>query len=140
MRIIAGSFVITFTMWWIALAAQDNRTVWDKVYSEEQAKRGALVYSGQCANCHAPDLTGGDASTPLTGDAFTENWNDQSVGDLFERIRISMPQDAPGTLSRQQNADVVAYILSVGKFPSGESELPTELDALKAIKITPKKP
>jgi mono/diheme cytochrome c family protein len=140
MRIIAGSFVFACTAWWVAFAAQDNRTVWDKVYSEEQAKRGALVYSGQCANCHAPDLTGGDASTPLTGDAFTENWNDQSVGDLFERIRISMPQDAIGTLSRQQNADVVAYILSVGKYPSGESELPTELDALKAIKITAKKP
>ena len=47
----------------------------------------------------------------LTGGEFTSNWNDLSLGDLFERMRISMPQNAPGSLSRQQNADILAFVL-----------------------------
>ena len=43
---------------------------------------------------------------PLIGGGFTANWNDLNVGDLYERIRTTMPLDKPGTLSRQQNADV----------------------------------
>ena len=55
----------------------------------------------------------------LTGGEFTSNWNDLSLGDLFERMRISMPQNAPGSLSRQQNADILAFMLYKGNYPAG---------------------
>ncbi|PYR94394.1 MAG: class I cytochrome c, partial [Acidobacteria bacterium] len=32
----------------------------------------------------------------LTGGAFMANWDGLTVGDLFDRIRISMPADRPG--------------------------------------------
>ena len=51
------------------------------------------------------------------------NWSGLTVGDLFERIRLSMPEGRPGTLSRQQNADILAYMLSVNQFPAGKTEL-----------------
>jgi hypothetical protein len=70
---------------------------------------------------------------PLTGAAFMSNWDGLTVGDLVERIRISMPLNRPGTLSRQQNADVVAYILKFNQFPTGKDEMPRDVQTLKQI-------
>jgi quinoprotein glucose dehydrogenase len=58
-----------------------------------------------------------------------------TVGDLFDRIKTTMPQTAPGTLTPEQTADIVSFILSFNKFPSGSTALPMELDALKAVKM-----
>ena len=71
----------------------------------------------------------------ITGGAFTANWNQLTVGDLFERIRTTMPLDRPGKLSRQQNADVIAFILKSNGWPAGSTELSRELAALKQITI-----
>ncbi len=111
------------------------QSVWDGVYTSEQAKRGHPIYNKYCASCHGDQLTGGEDSPPLTGGAFLANWNGLTVGDLFERIRVSMPQNRPGRLTRQQNADVLAYLLSANQFPAGESELPTETERLKQIRF-----
>ena len=115
------------------------RTVWDGVYTEAQAKRAAPLYQEKCAKCHAAQLTGLDAP-PLVGAAFSSNWNDLSVFDLSERIRISMPDDAKGSLTREQSADLVAYMLQWAEMPAGKAELPTQADALKAIKYLGSKP
>jgi mono/diheme cytochrome c family protein len=119
-------------------AAQTSRTVWDGVYSDEQAKRGSALYAKECASCHGTELTGGESAPALVGDGFLSNWNGTTVGDLFERIRKSMPQDNPGRLSRQQNADILAFMLSANKFPAGKAELDREAEALKLIKIQPR--
>lgn len=118
-----------------APAAGDAQSSLDGVYTDEQGKRGATVYAQECASCHGSTLEGGEMAPPLAGAAFMSNWTGLTAGDLFERIRISMPDGNPGKLSRQQNADVVAYILSVGKAPAGKTELPKELELLKQIKI-----
>jgi mono/diheme cytochrome c family protein len=114
--------------------SQDTpRTVWDGVYNEEQAKRGNAVFLEQCSNCHGRDLEGADMTPALTGGAFTANWDGLTIGDLADRIRISMPLNSPGTLSRQQITDVVAYILRFNQFPAGKEELPREQPAQKQI-------
>jgi hypothetical protein len=77
---------------------------------------------------------------PLTGGTFTANWNDLTLGDLFERIRATMPLDKPGTLSRQQNADLVAFLLKANQWPAGTTELARELGTLKQIRIQSSKP
>ena len=123
-----------------ATTAQTSRSVWDGVYTAEQAKRGEAIYTPQCAACHGTDLNGGDAVPPLTGVEFLSNWNGLSMGDLFERIRVSMPADKPGKLSRQQDTDVLAYVLSFNKFPAGSSQLDTETEALKQIRFDAFKP
>ncbi len=100
------------------LAAQDpTRSVWDGVYTPAQATRGQALYNKECSGCHGQSLSGGEEAPPLSGGAFMANWNGLTVGDLFERIRVSMPEGRPGTLSRQQNADVLAYILPEISFP-----------------------
>src|SRR5438477_9576108 len=66
------------------------RSVWDAVYSESQATRGQEVYRQECAGCHLDSLGGADMAPAMVGDAFLTEWNDLTVGDLFERIRLSM--------------------------------------------------
>lgn len=121
-------------------AAESARTTWDGVFTEAQSKRGAEAYVQECSNCHGTELEGMDMSPPLSGPAFTAGWNELSLGDLFERIRISMPADRPGTLPREKNADVIAYILSFNKFPYGETELSNQLPSLKLIQFLANKP
>jgi S-disulfanyl-L-cysteine oxidoreductase SoxD len=122
-----------------ALAQDATRSVWDGVYTQEQSSRGQGLYNQHCASCHTDTLTGGESSPPLAGGEFLSNWNGLTLGDLFERIRTSMPQNNPGKLSREVNADITAYILSVNKFPAGKTELPHATEFLKQIRIESEK-
>jgi mono/diheme cytochrome c family protein len=119
--------------------AQPTQSVWDGVYTQAQADRGKDLYSTQCASCHGPELTGGEMAPALTGGEFVSNWDGLTIGDLFERIRISMPQNSPGSLSGQQNSDILSFVLSQNKFPAGMTELPKEGMILKGIKFEVKK-
>jgi quinoprotein glucose dehydrogenase len=110
-----------------------GRTVWSGVYTAAQADRGAAVYAASCANCHGAGLEGADMSPALAGAGFMASWNDLTLGDLFERIRISMPADRPGTLSRQEMADVITHLLRANRFPTGTTELPADTPALRAV-------
>src|SRR5215467_9358766 len=135
LALIASSFCLLR-----AQAPADARSVWDGVYTEEQAKRGEAVYGKECAACHGATLTGGESAPPLTGGGFQANWNGLSLGDLFDRIRKTMPQTAPGRLTRQQDADVLAFMLSINKFPAGKTELYRQSEMLKEIRFETKKP
>jgi S-disulfanyl-L-cysteine oxidoreductase SoxD len=124
-----------------ALHAQTTtKTVWDGVYTTDQAKRGRAQFNDQCASCHGPEMNGGEMAPPLAGSAFLSNWDGETAGSLEERIRISMPQGAEGTLSRQQVADIIASVFAANDMPAGTTELPKELEILKQIQITAKKP
>lgn len=136
-------YVVTFVIFVVSIVSVSlarAASVWDGVYTEEQAKRGEAIYYQRCGACHGPSLEGGDMTPGLTGGIFTSNWNELPVSDLFERIRITMPLDRPSTLSRQQTADVVAFLLKANKWPAGETELPREAEPLKEIQIQAVKP
>jgi len=120
--------------------SSESRSVWDGVYTEEQAKRGEPLYRKECASCHGDVLTGGESAPPLTGGAFLSNWNGLTLGDLFDRIRKTMPLSAPGRLTRQQDADILAFMLSVNKFPAGKTELYRQSEMLKEIRFEAAKP
>ena len=111
------------------------RSVWDGIYTDEQAKRGEAVYGEFCGNCHGPAMNGGEMAGPLTGPIFTSNWNGVTVADLFDRIRVTMPLDRPGVLTRQQNADVLAFMFSANKMPAGKTELQNRSEMLKGIQF-----
>jgi len=109
------------------------RSVWDGVYTAEQARRGGPLYAQHCSSCHGTTFEGGEMAPPLAGGTFNANWNGLSLGDLVERIRISMPQNSPNSLSRQQYVDILAAMLGGGEFPQGSAELPREIDVLRQI-------
>jgi mono/diheme cytochrome c family protein len=121
-------------------AAAGLRSIWDGVYSEAQAKRGAALYSTHCVGCHLETLEGDGPATPLTGPGFSANWDGISMADMVERTQKSMPSDKPGTLSRQQISDVLAFVLRANKLPAGEAELPRQAELLSRILFLATKP
>jgi len=123
-----------------ALIQNQSKNTWDGVFTEAQSKRGEGLYTQSCSMCHGPDLAGLDTASALTGGEFNTDWNDLPLDDLFERMRTTMPADAPGTLSRQQYADVLSFVLVKGGFPAGQTELSPESAALKEVKFLTKKP
>ncbi len=119
----------------LALFLQMDRSVWDGVYSDAQAARGKNGYTSACASCHGETLGGRGQTPPLVGSEFLKGWEGQSLNDLFEKIQATMPADAPGRLGRDENADILAYILSSNKYPAGRDELSPEGTALQRIRI-----
>lgn len=119
---------------------QQATSTWSGVYTEEQAALGQETYTKHCSECHGQDL-GGDGFAPsLKGPDFMNNWNGLTLGELFDRIRISMPPSDPNIATSKEKADILAYLLKQDGFPAGTTELAASVDALKAIKFEATKP
>jgi len=114
------------------------KSVTQGVYTEAQAKRGEGIYKEQCAQCHGDMLEGSGPMPPLSGPDFAKNWSGKTVADLFEKTHSSMPATAPGSLTEQQTADILAYVFSQAKYPAGSAELATSVEPLKQIMLDAK--
>lgn len=126
-----------------ALRAQQTdkaSSVWDGVYTKDQAKRGETLYVQNCSSCHGPDLSGNDEAAALAGPVFLSSWDGLSVGDLANRVRVSMPPNNLGKLSRQQIVDILSYVLSFNDFPAGKTELDPKPELLKLVRVEGTKP
>ena len=108
-------------------AAARPRTTLDTLFTMEQAKRGKDVYAGFCNSCHA--------TSSHAGSNFQSNWIGKTLADLYTYLAEKMPENNPGSLSTDQNRDVLAYIMQLNAWPSGAVELPGDTLVLKAIKI-----
>lgn len=115
-------------------------TVWDGVYTPEQAKRGEGTYQKECSSCHGGDLAGDGFAPALSGSEFSNTWNGTPLGDLFERIRISMPPSGPNAVTPTDKADILAFLLKSNQFPEGKAELPAQTEVLKGIQFQANKP
>jgi S-disulfanyl-L-cysteine oxidoreductase SoxD len=122
------------------IAQNRGRNVWDGVYSEKQSGTGQELYVQHCASCHSDSLLGGEQAPALTGGEFLANWNGLSVGELMERVRTTMPPGKSGKLTRQNNADILAYMFAVNGFPAGKEDMPAQTEVLKQIQISMSKP
>ena len=58
-----------------------------------------------------------------------------AAGHLVDKIKNTMPADDPGKLTQQQSTDIVAYVLWLNEYPTGDKELPPDLDALRKITL-----
>src|SRR6185295_9542743 len=109
-----------------SVRASQDPTTGSGIYTDAQAKRGETVYAKACESCHAKDLSGDGQAPSLTGNDFNAEWNNMPLSDLFERIQATMPGDAPGSLKPAEVAGVIAFLLSKGGFPAGQTELPSD--------------
>lgn len=119
------------------LQAQSAPAAGDGIYSADQAHRGEDLYKKQCTACHGDALDGAGPYPPLSGDDFLSKYGGQPALPVYDMIQKLMPATAPGTLTRPQAADLLAYILSFNKFPAGKTDLPSDEDSLKKL-ILPK--
>jgi S-disulfanyl-L-cysteine oxidoreductase SoxD len=148
MRLKIGAFVSFVCIGMAAFAAsyatvrasqETTKTTWDGVYSDAQAQRGEALYNDKCAKCHGPDGSGGDAPVLVGGD-FASDWDGLTMAQLFDRLRSSMPQDNPQSLTREDAASLLGFILQKNNFPSGPTDLPTAGEYLGQIKYVAVKP
>ena len=114
-------------------AQETTSSVWDGVFTEAQAGRGAALYVEHCAVCHGASLGGVGEAPALTGVRFVSDFNGLSVGELFERIRTTMPLNNAGALSRAEYADILAFVLKSNGFPPGQTELYRRREFLDTI-------
>ena len=126
-----------------------TRTIWDGVYTEAQAARGEKAYKLSCGYCHKDDLSGGffddgnGRAPALAGprafdSSFEKRWAGVTVGEMVIDIGTAMPQKDPASLAPETYVDIVSFLLSKNGVPPGPAELPADLEALQAIRITPK--
>jgi quinoprotein glucose dehydrogenase len=138
--IVGGFFAsVTYATTAAQAVAQPAKSVNDGVYTAEQAKRGETIYKEQCAACHGDNLEGAGPMPALAGKDFLTMWQGKTVGDLYEKTQTSMPATAPGSLTPEQAAEVVAHMLSGSKYPAGAAALEGKMEALLQIKLDPPK-
>lgn len=110
----------------------------DGLYTSAQADAGEGLYDDQCVSCHGTLSAFVPEMAALLGDhTFRNRWEGRSIGELFQLIQEEMPQDAPGSLSNDETASLVAYILAGNRFPAGEAALSSDLAALNEIPFEP---
>lgn len=116
-----------------------ERGLTEGVYSDTQATRGRRVYRQACSSCHARNLEGGEMGPGLLGRPFITPWEGESLAELMAYMQETMPQDNPGGLSEQEYSDVLAYVLKVNEFPSGDVDLTAASVESIVIEIEPTK-
>jgi len=109
----------------------DKRSTATGRFTSEQATRGERAFISECGGCHTPDQFVGE---------FLMAWNGKTASDLLEMIREKMPQDRPGSLPRQQYADILAYLFEKNGLPPGKDELPPAQADLERVNIEIPKP
>jgi mono/diheme cytochrome c family protein len=128
MRKIILSIVVSV----VATDSAQAKSVWDGVYTEDQAARGATAYQQNCSRCHGPNLGGTFEIPPLVG-RFVPYWSGSTLDVLVDYITHAMPLGRTGSLSPATNTDITAFILKSNGFPTGAKELSAESADQKAI-------
>lgn len=123
----------------VAAPAKPASSTMTGVYTDAQAMEGKAVYDSACARCHRADMLGSFEAPPLTG-RLIANWSGNSLAGLSAYMQKAMPLFAPGSLSPEVNAKLIAYILKTEGYPAGRTPLPADGAALAKIRFVPLTP
>jgi PQQ-dependent dehydrogenase (methanol/ethanol family) len=130
--IVAGAAITIGAMFIAAVAAQQSMP--PAPFTAEQATSGRAMYQTTCASCHQANLQGAFEAPPLAGANFMNTWRNRPVSELFNRIRTSMPISNPGSLSDQDTASLVAFILQANGATAGTQALtPATIVSIGAV-------
>lgn len=101
------------------------QTVWNGVYTADQADRGKAAYTQYCVGCHKPDLLGIEGA--MKGEPFIERRREDNLETLFLDMKATMPRGNPGGLPNQTYTDIISYLLQSNDMPPGKTELKPDL-------------
>ena len=125
--IVAFGVVLASAIGLAATSQQPAKSVKDGVYTAVQAGRGEARFRTNCASCHAPNR--------FTDDLFYMSFAGKPLWEMYDVISETMPEDNPGSLTPQEYADVITYLLKLNKFPEGPDELLPTKEVLSTIKM-----
>ena len=130
-RGIVSTLTVSLALAAVGAARSQNgdvvRSALTGVYTAAQAARGEQTYFNICVACHPR----GTYST----DPFKTTWSGRPISDLFETVKERMPKSDPGSLTPDEAAEVLAYILKINDVPAGEADLPSDVTALRKIRF-----
>ena len=132
--------LVAFGLAGAAVAQNTGKSVWQGIYTADQAERGAGIYAQRCGACHGAALNGTGEAPALVGGEFVSHWDTMTVGDLYDRVRTTMPQNDPMSMTREEYVDVLAFLLKNNGFPVGSQPLDKRSEVLATIGITAEKP
>ena len=104
-------------------------------FTAAQASAGKTAYNSNCAVCHGSTMTNGTFGTPLAGEYFQTTWTGKSLRAFYDRAHKTMPPAAPGSLPKDSYANIVAYILDLNGFKSGDTPLAAGGEGLDKMTI-----
>jgi S-disulfanyl-L-cysteine oxidoreductase SoxD len=111
---------------------------WGTDATTEQWQRGKNDFQTHCTNgCHMADLHAAAVAPALSGKVFLQHWRGLGANELFDRIRTTMPQQKPRSLSDQTYVDILAFILHENGVSVGNTELQSDVDTLSGITVKP---
>lgn len=113
--------LLMFCFFVCPMAAQQTKPI--APYTTKQAADGQAVYEAKCSSCHLSNLIGAFEAPALIGPNFMSRWDSRTTKDLYTFIRTSMPPNSPNTLSKQEAASLVAYILLMNGATAGPRAL-----------------
>lgn len=125
-RFVAAAMLALFAIPGAVLA--EGRTTNDAVYSKDQAKIGEQLYKDHCLLCH---------DKKYFRPVFVA-WQGKSLGTFNAVMNSSMPQTNPGSLPLEDYVDILAYILSLNRYPAGSQPLTNDNNELDSITIAPR--
>ena len=121
--------VLTLSLNICAIASAEPRTINDEIYSDAQAESGEQLYKQHCLTCHDKKYF-----RPVL-----KAWDGRSLEVFFTVMSASMPESNPGALLEKEYVDILAYILSLSRYPAGDAELDYKDSALNEIIIANRK-
>ncbi len=111
------------------IAYADGQSIADGVYTEAQAEAGEALYATHCLTCHDKKYF-----RPVL-----KRWEGQPLAMLYLIMSTSMPESNPASLPQDEYVDILAYILSLSRYPAGDTALEHADDALNKIMVEPRK-
>jgi S-disulfanyl-L-cysteine oxidoreductase SoxD len=114
-------------------------TIYDGVFTVEQAESGRRIYAEGCQACHGP--TAGGAQCPnLIGPVINNKYAGIPLSAYYAFMQTNMPKGNPGSLGDQDYADIMAFILKMHGANPGEHRLTPDQALLDNIVMGPKPP
>ena len=104
-------------------SAQPGSEVRQASYNVAQAELGAQIYQKSCASCHLANLRGNFEAPELAGPNFRRKWGTRPVSELLQYNRQTMPVQIPGSLSDEEYASLVAYLMEANGVAPREAPL-----------------
>jgi len=141
-RVLAGIATAVLGCAWAQAAQPQNATaaapgagLASPTYTSRQADSGKTLYGQQCASCHGANLDDGELGPPLSGQEFSQKWGNHRLVELFDYISARMPSSAPGSLTPEQTAELLAYMLRRNRVEPSAKPVPTDVAALNSIVV-----
>ena len=134
--VVVLALALLFPMSWLPARADPSAS--HGYYTKSQADAGKDVFQRVCAMCHGDRLQGG-AGPALAGKQFlsVSKFQEVTAAYFYHFMSTHMPQTNPGSLTKTQYLNIMAYFLETNGYAAGSDPLAANDEELKAIKIEP---